>query len=427
MAKKTGTDQKAKQSSRPPMTLLPVREKDLPEDDTGIASPQAIKKFKGVEDYDIWRAGSRHVAVAPSGKNKYTVCWLEDGAKDLAVSSLAPAEWYAMNDLRRDGSAALVVKPSREIHEVELPSGKSARLWTTSGDDEITQVLYVGDALVALVGATLRLLVRDGATARQTSSVDVEAEKIYVHPTVPVVLAIPTTMGPRAPTVAYGVYGDRLEEIGTPEPAIKVSSIQTLRGRPFVSDATYQRFELTGVEAAYGGESSVAAAAAPPAAASPYAFFGRRPGDWMGELHEYELLFREPPDAAARTAIARAFATSVRKTTVKAAAGKAWFWSGPWLKIVLEEKKPGAANDGRFWQDVQSVIDTIHDAAPLAEVVYWGALADAAKPKSSPSAGPVYPGVVAPTYYGQKRDKKLPAPEEDEEFSSALRKALKGR
>lgn len=426
MAKRAGTAKKSQASARPPIKLVPVRDKDLPEDESFVATPQAIKKFKGVEDYEIWRAASRHVAVAPAGKNKYTLCFLDDGAKELTVSSLAPAEWYALNDLRKDASAALVVKPSQEIFEVALPSGKSTSVWKLSGDEEITQALYAGDAVVVLVGSTLRLLRRDGVGLKETASEPVEAESIFVHPAVPVVFTIPTTMGPRADTVAYGIYGDRLEEIGRPEPAIKVSSFQTLLGRTFVSDASYQRFELTGVEAAYGGTSD-AGPTPPSPSASPFVFFGRRPGDWFGEMHEYELRFETTPDPATRAAIADSFAKATKKSTVERAAGKAWLWAGPWLKMVLEERKIGAANEGKFWPDVQTMIDAIHDVAPLAEVVYWGARADAAKPDVAPTAGPVYPGVTAPTFYGQKRDKKLPTPQQDPEFDAALAKALKKR
>jgi hypothetical protein len=158
----------------------------------------------------------------------------------------------------------------------------------------------------------------------------------------------------------------------------------------------------------------------------PFLFYGSRPGDWfeganMG--HFYELRFAAPPDADAKARLGRTWGEFTAGGAVE---GGGWLWSGAWALVGAGERHVGRG--AAFFARMEHVLRALHDAAPIAEVVFWGARGPsgneweawtlAAQP--TPTAGPVYVDRVAPTWYRQPRDASLAAPENDPAFDRAV-------
>ena len=109
-----------------------------------------------------------------------------------------------------------------------------------------------------------------------------------------------------------------------------------------------------------------ASSAAP--GAFPFRFYGVRPEDCapgsnMG--HRYRLRFREVPDGARRERLAAA--VTREWAFIDDGYGSTWRWSGPFVEITIGELE-SAELDG-FFDEVIDLMKTIHDIAPLDEVV----------------------------------------------------------
>jgi hypothetical protein len=163
----------------------------------------------------------------------------------------------------------------------------------------------------------------------------------------------------------------------------------------------------------------------------PFLFYGRRPNDWAegaNDGHLYELRFAGPPDTGA---VAAAFERALHEGVAQAAPAP-WRWSGPWALFSVGERRSGRPD--AFFDAMERVLNAIHAASPLAEVVFWGARAPGTHPwdlwslatQPVPTPGPPYPAneLRPPRSYGQLRDPSLALAQPDAGFEAARKTTL---
>jgi hypothetical protein len=161
-----------------------------------------------------------------------------------------------------------------------------------------------------------------------------------------------------------------------------------------------------------------------------FRFYGDDPGDWIDGAdggHRYELHFRQPPDADARLAIARAFEEALAGGGVRTDFGP-WLWAGSWALFRVGEAQQGRALE-KFFPDMADALDAVHEVAPLVEVHYANARApgygDDWAPLSSraPEPAPAWPNDDLSVGYFGGRWHRQPVPTStDESFEDERRR-----
>jgi hypothetical protein len=168
----------------------------------------------------------------------------------------------------------------------------------------------------------------------------------------------------------------------------------------------------------------------------PFAFWGRAPSDWLegaNDGHTYEVRFVKEPTKEERAAIGAAFHAAMKKGPATASADD-WLWAGPWTIFRVGEKRSGTAR--AVFDHMETVLRAMHEAAAIAEVVFWGARAEGShawdawtrENAKAPTSGPQWKGYSAVSLYGGSRNATLGQGASDGAFELARtgRKAKKG-
>jgi hypothetical protein len=105
----------------------------------------------------------------------------------------------------------------------------------------------------------------------------------------------------------------------------------------------------------------------------PFLLFGRRPNDWHTSVeHPYRVCFENPPDAAARLAIAKAFGRALADGAAEKGISP-WRWNDAWAFFSFVEPSRDADDPvDVFFNGVESALRAVHRAAPLKEAVFEG-------------------------------------------------------
>lgn len=105
----------------------------------------------------------------------------------------------------------------------------------------------------------------------------------------------------------------------------------------------------------------------------PFRFYGVQPTDWhegANDGHRYEITLREPLSDPSRDRLAQAWESAVRRGPVTGS-DKPWRWDGRTAVFWLGER--GRTAPAAFFSAVSRLIEGLHQACPLEQVVFRGA------------------------------------------------------
>ena len=101
----------------------------------------------------------------------------------------------------------------------------------------------------------------------------------------------------------------------------------------------------------------------------PFRFYGAHPADWEQVPPAYAVTFAARPDSVLAVRLEGAFADAIRLAGITA--GDRWTWEVATALVVLDERVP---DWGQFFDDLALVLRGVHVIAPIAQVIFLGAL-----------------------------------------------------